>query len=90
MIDIAELIEEFCESREGCSYYPNYSGRGMFGRLCVGIVVHGRVYGVLAELCDFLYSRGVTDASVALGDISSDSLGMDTILYFQGVQKRES
>ena len=62
----------------------------MFGRLCVGIVVSGRVYEVLTELCDFLYSHGVTDVSSVLGGISSDSLGMDKILYFQGVQKRES
>ena len=90
MPDIADLIEEFCESRESCSFYPDYSGRFMFGKLCVGIVIRDRVYGVLAELCDFLYSRGITNVSAALGSICSDSLGMDTILYFQGIQKRKS
>lgn len=90
MPDIADLIEAFCEDRENCVFYPDYSGRGMFGRLCVGIVIHDGVYGTLVQLCDFLHEHGIEEVSSVLGSISSDSLGMDKILYFQGVQKRES
>ncbi len=83
MTDLAELIEEFCGDNEDCEFYAGYSGRNMFGRKCVGIVLRGSdTYRMLMELCDFLHERGVENVSSAVGGIHSDEMGLDTILYF--------
>lgn len=46
---VAGLVEEFCDGRQDCRFYPDYSGRGMFGRRCVGIVASGNRYDVLVK-----------------------------------------
>lgn len=73
-LEQAEAIVEALE-REGASasVYPDYSGRGMFGKTCVGIVTDSPalVGFVVAELGfpkDALPRR-------------RDSLGLETILY---------
>lgn len=83
MINMAELIEKFCEIHsDECRFHEGYSGRGMFGKRCVGFECDRNSHGILVKLCDFLYSNGVESAEDALGNICRDSLGMDTIIYF--------
>lgn len=65
----------------------NYSGRGMYGRTCFGIV------GKLDDLLKFVYFCGVTDGIEQENDresifadmmsgVCSDSMGYDTIYYW--------
>lgn len=83
MVNMAELIEEFCEIRsDEYSFYKDYSGRGMFGRLCVGFVCSGNSFKSVVRLCDFLYEHDIESAEDALGSICQDSLGKDIIIYF--------
>lgn len=35
-MDITILLEEFCDEN-GYTFYPDYSGRGMYGSTCLGI-----------------------------------------------------
>lgn len=78
---IKEVIIEFCESNE-LSYRTDYSGRCMYGRTCFGIVCDD-VMDTLVQLCDVirdnLENRNAYDE---LGSPRTDSLGLETILYF--------
>lgn len=82
MINSCDLIEKFCNERNGCSFRADYSGRFMNGRICVGIVIDDRVYETIVALCDFLHEYGVECVSDTLGSISSDSMGLSQIIYF--------
>lgn len=82
MKNISELLEKFCNGRDGCSFHANYSGRFMYGRICVGIVINDRVYETIVSLCDFLHESGIERVSDMLGTIHSDSMGISQIIYF--------
>lgn len=82
MINSCDLIEKFCNERNGCSFRADYSGRFMNGRTCVGIVIDDRVYETIVALCDFLHEYGVECVSDTLDSISSDSMGLSQIIYF--------
>ena len=83
MDKIVGLMEEFCTiHNESCRFRRDYSGRGMFGRSCVGIVCSGNPQEMLAGLCDFLYNNGIVSVKDALENICQDNMGKDTILYF--------
>ena len=82
MKNICDLIERFCNERDECSFRSDYSGRFMYGRTCVGIVIDDRVYEIIVALCDFLHEYGVECVSDTLGSISSDNMGLSTIVYF--------
>jgi len=73
-LEQAEAIVERMED-EGASarVYRDYSGRGMFGKTCVGIVTDS------PELVGFC----AAEAGVPKRDLPRrrDSLGFDTILY---------
>lgn len=82
---LADLIKNFCDNNdEKYSYYENYSGRGMFGRKCLGIVVkQGYSYmQMIMELTKFLDDNNYDDADFELENPAIDDLGLDTIVYF--------
>ena len=82
MKNICDLIERFCNERDECSFRADYSGRFMYGRTCVGIVIDDRVYETIVALCDFLHESGIECVSDMLGTIHSDSMGLSQIIYF--------
>lgn len=81
MENICDLIEDFCNQQDGCTFYPAYSGRWMYGRTCVGIVIDDRVYENIVSLCDFLHDAGIMCVRDALGSIQSDNMGLSWIIY---------
>ena len=81
MENMCSLIEDFCNQQDGCTFYPSYSGRWMYGRTCVGIVIDDRVYENIVSLCDFLHDAGILCVSDALGSIQSDNMGLSWIIY---------
>ena len=75
-----ELIELFCENNR-LSYEPYYSGRGMFGRDCVGFVSDNPLvdYGNLA----IFMQENDRDLSTP----TMDSMGKDSvIIYWRSLQ----
>lgn len=85
---VYELIEEFCTDYSH-EFYDGYSGRGMYGKTCAGIICDScENYITLAmQLTVFLMENGIDDPVYELGRPSIDALGMDTILYFPIVRK---
>lgn len=85
-----DILQAFCMDME-YGYYPDYSGRGMYGRHCPGIVCGGGQLAVGVQLADYVAENcadldEATDALTFLahlvGGACSDSLGMRQILYF--------
>ena len=80
------LVQMICEMNDLES--RSYSGRGMFGRECLGIV--GKtVADVTADLFDGLDGLDLPDMDAAFNELSAalrssrtDSMGMDVIVYF--------
>ena len=87
-----------CLNIENDSIYFNYSGRGMYGRECLGFTFSGLtdVWARLLHIEQPLKSDLIKwygwdeDRSVevinTLLNVSTDSMAYDTILYFPNVQ----
>lgn len=60
-------------------YRENYSGRGMRGQSCIGIV------GDAGDLVEYVLAVASMDQELAkqLADVSEDSMAMDTIYYWR-------
>lgn len=72
--DIREILEEvICEVGDDASrIYEGYSGRGMYGRECFGVVVPSNQYIQAVEAA----------ASLGLYGAKVDQLGCDMIVYW--------
>ena len=71
MSDIQKLAEDMnIETR-------SYSGRGMMGRTCLGIVVNDET-----ELFALFYSLGAYNMKMPFGPVRTDNMGFSTIYYW--------
>lgn len=88
MQELSEYIELFCELFPNYTIYPDYSGRGMFGKTCIGICCDNPsqmlvdLTEYLAEACD------VTGVREKLGAICTDDMGLGSIVYFPKLSKK--
>ena len=84
---LADMIRGFC-SESGYEVYENYTGRLMFGRLTIGIVVkEGQNYfEMLYKLTRYMESKGFYDPLMELEGTAIDELGLGVIVYFPAVQ----
>lgn len=71
MSDIQRLAEEFGMN------VRSYSGRGMMGRTCLGIVVDDA-----NKLFELFYNLGARDREMPAGSVRSDHMGLSTIYYW--------
>ncbi len=81
---IIDAMKEFCYD-EGYEFLQDYSGRGMYGSCCVGVVCDN----ILETVCDLLAYVIDGDEDLSLGVIlsitgypKSDNMGRNYILYF--------
>lgn len=86
---VADGIRNFAEVNPQYQLYENYSGRGMFGKTCLGVIVH---YGesfmnFLMELTKYFEEQGIEDVDCELEGVSYDDLGLDTVVYFPSVRR---
>ncbi|MBO5031661.1 MAG: hypothetical protein J6D08_07220 [Lachnospiraceae bacterium] len=89
-LTVANAIHQFVEqSRDEYSIYENYSGRYMFGKKCLGIVVRqGNSYmEMLMKLTKYLDDNSIEDAGLQLEGVSVDELGLDTVVYFPSIME---
>ena len=81
MQELCELIESFCEESEDLDFSRDYSGRFMFGSICIGIICDNPM-DMMMNLTSYLAENGIENAQNRLGNICSDSMGLQTIVYF--------
>lgn len=88
-MSIADCIKEFVAENEQYSSYEGYSGRFMFGRTCLGVVIkEGDSYmEFLMSLTRYLFQQGMEDKALDLDGVSVDSLGLDTVIYFPSIRE---
>ena len=88
---LASHIRGFCREQNDGFYkvYENYSGRMMFGRGTIGIVVkRGRSHlEMLLRLARYLESKGYEDPFSELEGVAVDELGLDIIVYFPSIRR---
>lgn len=78
MSDIQKLAEDMnIETR-------SYSGRGMMGRTCLGIVVSSN-----EKIFELFYNLGQAGMEYP-GETRSDNMGFDTIFYFPYIEYVEN
>jgi hypothetical protein len=88
--EIADMLQDFC-LKEGYDFYPDYSGRCMYGRKCVGIVHEDNVARMLMRLAGHVFDYFLhepDEAAVAfhhLEDIRQDNMGLGTITYWPNI-----
>ena len=68
-----EKIKYYC-NEYGAKFYPNYSGRGMYGANCIGVVTDDP-HDAIAEI-------GIRGAY-------TDNLGRSTIVYYPSIKDTE-
>ena len=86
---VINLIKKFCKENSGRYYvYENYSGRFMFGKTCVGIVVKNGFshMEMLIKLTEYMNGVDLSGAELEFSEgVSVDELGLDMIVYFPNV-----
>lgn len=94
-LDVIDAIEEFCDEN-GYDFRDDYSGRGMFGEKCIGIVVDPAAHSVVANsvaeisavLNDYLEDLGFDrEARKFLRKSCTDSMGLDVIVYYPSLSR---
>ena len=86
---LANLIREFCaQSEDKYKVYEGYSGRAMFGRKTIGIILkpEQNLFDVFAQLTRYLESKDFDDLYLELEGVSIDELGLDAIVYFPAIR----
>jgi len=76
IVDAAESIGERCRS---------YSGRGMYGRSCLGITCSNpmeTLMQIVAQIADGNYADDLFQTYDSMVNVKMDSMGIDSIIYF--------
>ena len=84
---VRESIESFVSENEQYELYENYSGRGMFGRSCLGVVIkQGYSFmDFIINLTRYMDDNDVDDIDFKLEGATYDNLGLDTVVYFPNI-----
>lgn len=80
--EMIDTILETCEYWDvKCEAFPDYSGRGMYGKNCVGFTTDNP-FGLGAVICWVAKEQMWEDLGELVDDTAMDSMGRDTIVYF--------
>ena len=84
---VEEAIRNSISENNQYALYENYSGRCMFGRTCLGIIVqrNDSFIDFIIKLTKYLDDNGIEDVDFSLEGVSYDALGLDTIVYFPNI-----
>ena len=85
---IEETLQAFCEEF-GYDYREDYSGRGMYGHYCIGIVCSCSAAQLMMDLGDYIVDNfdGYISISGSLGgQVAEDSMALNRIVYFPRLQ----
>lgn len=79
---VSALISKYCDLYN-YDFREDYTGRFMYGKLCVGIVCDNPCKAML-ELGLFLHAYGVSDDTDF--NVKLDNMGKSYIVYFPDIQ----
>lgn len=84
---VEEAIKNFVNENNQYELYENYSGRCMFGRTCLGVIVqqNDSFMDFIIKLTKYLDDNDVDDVDFKLEGATYDNLGLDTIVYFLNI-----
>ena len=84
---VEEAIKNFVNENNQYELYENYSGRCMFGRTCLGLIVqqNDSFMDFIIKLTKYLDDNDVDDVDFKLEGATYDNLGLDTIVYFPNI-----
>ena len=84
---VEEAIKNFISENEQYELYENYSGRCMFGRTCLGVIVqwNDSFIDFIIKLTKYLDDNDVDDIDFKLEGATYDNLGLDTVVYFPNI-----
>ena len=84
---VEEAIKNFVNENNQYELYENYSGRCMFGRTCLGVIVqqNDSFMDFIIKLTKYLDDNDVDDVDCKLEGATYDNLGLDTIVYFPNI-----
>ena len=84
---LADLIRGFC-NENNYEAYEGYSGRYMFGKMTIGIIVRQdqNYFEMFAELTRYLESKGFGDPLMEREGTAIDELGLSVVVYFPAIQ----
>lgn len=84
---VEEAIRNYVDENDQYELYEGYSGRGMFGRKCLGVVVkQGYSFmDFIINLTRYMDDNDVEDADFKLEGATYDNLGLDTVVYFPNI-----
>lgn len=96
MEKLAQLIRDAVEQygdEDAVSFRNGYSGRGMFGRGCVGIVGDRHTcMDIIAQVIKDAHLQSASDDDIEFDsvvdtilDYSQDNMGMDIIIYWSQI-----
>jgi hypothetical protein len=86
------IIQEYCEDDCEISFRTSYSGRGMYGKSCVGIT--GSKYICMSSISEIIttLAKALTNQEIDIDTFSghvqtllnhkTDSMGYETIVYW--------
>ena len=85
---VADGIRTFVAENPQYKLYENYSGRGMFGRKSLGVVVKqgDSFMEFLMNLTRYFERNNIEDIDLDLDGVAYDDLGLDTIIYFPNIK----
>lgn len=84
---VEEAIRNYVDENEQYELYEGYSGRNMFNRKCLGVVIKEQdsFMDFIIKLTKYLDDNGIEDVDFSLEGVSYDALGLDTIVYFPNI-----
>ena len=83
---IQDVIIDGWPGDDSVRVYPDYSGRGMFGRTCVGLVYSDpTTVAVFLHLLAAVLDYDLLVLVDELGGAGSDSMGLDRITYWSNL-----
>ncbi len=84
---LAEKIRDLAEQGDGADFRSDYSGRCMYGKSCIGVVVED----TSSFLMLFAYlAREVEEADLDdITNVRQDSMGRKIIYYWPSIQMEE-
>ena len=90
MKSLAQYIKDKCEYLETASFRSNYSGRGMYGKSCVGISgstseCNDIITDIIIDMYDDKYDD-FRNAVKTLLSYSTDNMGYGIIMYWPDLQ----